>query len=269
MRTKMTVKLCFLISLAMGIFAALLRTVALLVNYSPESGHFTKGDVGILPELGWGICFAGLAAVALLCFMRRKGLAEYEEKGGLLYTTGAILFVCAVFTAVFESLSAYLKGDPAAKTVNLIIAIGAFLSCIIIFVNTFFPIKGVDPRRAGISIIPAIFIVLPGYRLYFDPSLVMNCPNKNVYIIASCLAAMMLIYECRFHTELRNTAIYVTACCGTLIFGLFCGIPNLIYAAANGGSSVVHSIATDVLSIGVAVFAAVQLVSVHRNRKKS
>ncbi len=268
MRTKKTLMLCLIISLVTGFFGAALRTLALLLHYSMESGHFTKGDVGILPELGWGVCIVGLLVAALLCFARRKALKNYEKTNGRLYTAAATLLVCAMLTVIFESFAAFLKGDPAARTVNIIIAISALLSCVVVFTNTFLPIKGIDPMRAGLSIIPAIFIVLPGYKLYFDPSLVMNCPNKNVYIIASCLAAAMIIYECRFHTELRNTAVYAMSCCGALIFGMFCGIPNLVYCAVYGGVSVVNSLATDLLITGFAVFAAVQLLSVHHSKTK-
>ncbi len=266
MRTKKTVLLCLIISLVTGFLGSVLRTVTLLAYYSAESGHFTKGDAGILPALGWGVCVAGALACALLCFVHREGLSNYEKRNGKLYTAASTVLVCAMLTVIFESFSAFAKGDPSARSVNMIIAVGALISCITVFMNTFLPIKGIDPIRAGVSVIPAIFVVLPGYRLYFDPNLVMNCPNKNVYIIASCLAAAMIIYECRFNTELRNTAVYAMACCGTLIFGMFCGIPNLIYCALHGGASVINSLASDLLITCLAVFAAAQLLSVHRSK---
>lgn len=267
MRTKITVMLCLIISIVTGLLGAALRTVCLLVYYSADSGHFTKGDAGILPELGWGVCTAGALACVLLCFTYRKRLENYERINGKLYTSASTLLVCAVLAVFFEAFAAYFNGAPDSRILNLIISISAVISCIVLFVNTFFPIRGIDPLRAGISVIPAIFVVLPAYRLYFEPSLVMNSPNKNVYIIAACLAAAMIIYECRFNTVLRNTSVYVMACCGTLIFGMFCGIPNLVYSALNGGDSVINSIATDLLISGFAVFAAMQLMSVYRHRR--
>ena len=268
MRTKKTVILCFVISLLTGFFGAALRTMALLVYYSMDSGHFTKGDAGIIPELGWGICVVGLLVCAFLCFMHRKKLKNYEKINGSLYTVASTLLVCAVLCVFFESFAGFLNGNPDARAVNIIISVGAVISCVVLFTDAFFPIKGIDPLRAAISLVPAVFVVLPAYRLYFDPELVMNCPNKNVYIIAACFAAAMVIYECRFYTELRNTPIYVTCCCGALIFGMFCGIPNVVFSAVYDGASVINSLATDLLALGFAVFAAIQLVSIHRTRKK-
>ena len=269
MRTKKTVMLCFIISLVTGFLGAALRTVCLLAFYSTESGHFTRGNAGILPDIAWGACIVGAAAALLICLVNKKPLSNYEEKGGMLYTVGATLAVCAVLAVIFESLSAFLNGDPASRTVNMIIVISAFVSCIVLFTNTFFPIKGIDPVRAGISLIPAIFVVLPAYRLYFEPTLVMNCPNKNVYILAVCLVAAMIIYEGRFHTEMRNTALYVASCCGAFTFGIFCSVPNLIYSAVHGGVSVINSLAADLLVICFAIFAAIQLLSLHRIRNRS
>ena len=269
MRTKKIAIPCLIISLITGLIGSVLRTVLLLVNYSVESGHFSKGNAGILPSACWGICIAGLLACGVICFVHRKELSTCEERGGKLYTVASTLAVCAILTVLFESLAAFLNGNPGERTVNIVISVSALVSCVVLFTNTFFPIKGVDPLRAGISIIPAIFVVLPGYRLYFDSELVMNSPNKNVYIIASCLAAAMIIYECRFHTELRNTPVYIVCCCGTLIFGMLCGLPNLVYCAFNGGASVINSIATDLFITCFAVFAAIQLVSVHRSRHRA
>ncbi len=266
MRTKKTVMLCLTISLVTGALGAVLRTLALLLHYSTESGHFTKGEVGILPGFGWGVCIAGALAAALLCLTGRKGMNDYEKKNGKLYVAAATLLVCAVLSVIFEALAAFIYGDPASQMVNLLIVIIAVISCVVLFTNAFFPIKGIDLFRAGVSVIPAIFAVLPVYRLYFDPALVMNSPNKSVYIIAACFAAAMIIYECRFHTELCDTAMFVAACCGTIIFCMFCGIPNLIYCAVNGGVSVVNSLASDLLMTCFAVFAAIQLVSVQPRR---
>ena len=99
--------LCLIISAVTGFFGAVLRTLALLFNYSTESGHFTKGNVGILPELGWGICIAGAAVCLILCFLRRKTFEHYESRKGMLYTAAATLLVCAMLAVAFESLSAF------------------------------------------------------------------------------------------------------------------------------------------------------------------
>ncbi|MBQ1213272.1 MAG: hypothetical protein IIX69_07655 [Clostridia bacterium] len=267
MRTKKMVMLCLTLSVITGIIGAILRTVTLLAFYSTDSGHFTRGDAGMLPGLAWGVCVLGLLVSALMCLASKDALAAYKEKNGKLYTIGATVAVCAILTVIFESLSAYMDGDPSTRTVNVVILITAVLSAVAVFSNAFMPVKGIDYMRASLSVIPAIFVVMPGFRLYFDSTLVLNSPNKNVYILAACLIAAMIIYECRFHTEMSNTAMYVVACCGAVSFGIFCGVPNLVYSALNGGRSVINSMASDLLITCYAVFAGTQLLSLHRNRR--
>lgn len=266
MKIKRMTLICLIISAFGGIAGAIFRTVALLNNYDSASGHFMIGDPQPVLGLSWAFPVICVLAVCALCIGCRKRLKEKRIIHGINYTVGAFAAAMTSLIVFFESVSSIAAGTAFSRGLEMGIAVFAVLSCVTVLAGALIPAKGVNLLRAGVSLTPALFIMLPGFRAYFDPELVMNCPNKNVYIIAACFTALSVIAECRFNTAQPKPLWFVICCCGAVSFGLLCAIPDLIYLAANK-TSLLRGWGADAAIFGFAVFSALRLISVRNGAK--
>ena len=262
MRTKNVIRLCLLASIGGGLLSALLRTIALLNNYNVESGHFDLGESIHLVDWSWAVALLVCAACGVACFLFRNRLGGFERVPRTSYIVGATALIFTILLTIFESLSEERIPGTVESSLNMIIAVVGGMSCATILGNAFIPSNKVNLIRASVSLVPAIFIVMPGYRSYFDAGLIMNCPNKSVYIIAACFASVMIITECRFNCPKPSTALFTASCCATVVTGMFCGIPNIVYFAVNR-VPLLTGFGPDFAILGFAVFAMAQLCSLH------
>lgn len=268
MRTKKAIGICLLISIAGGLISALLRTVALLTNYNVVSGHFDLGSAETTVNIGWTVAIITCVAVCAICFTLYKRLVRFERVAGkTAYIIGATALVFTILVTMFEALSEKTLPDSVERTLNLAIALFGGISCATVFANAFVPSNKVNLVRATVSLAPAMFVVMPGYRSYFDAELIMNCPNKTVYIIAACAAALMIISECRFFCPKPTPMTFTVSACATVVFGLFCAVPNIVYFIVNG-TTLLTGFGADFAILGFAVFAVTQLCSMHHKTEK-
>ena len=250
-----------MVALFAGVIASLLRTVALLNCYSTESGYFDKGNGGALVTAMWAVAVSGVVFCAVICYMRRARIKEFERVVGMKYMVGAVILVFALLIVFFHEMTSVF-GDMSGTAINGVCAAFALVSAVAVLTNAFIPAKGVKYTRAIFGLSTAVVCVLLAFEVYFTRDLVMNSPNKSVFILTIISAAMLVVFECRCSTEQRSPAVYTSLCLATLNLGLFSGVPGLIWWTLHR-SDLTVSVAMDMICIAFAVYAIAGLYSMH------
>lgn len=261
MRTKTKIVLYLLLSVLAGVAAAVCRSIALLTRYNVESGHFFGRAGTLLMAAFWIVSTVSVAVCFFGCGLMKQRLENHHRTAGTTYSIGAMICVFATLIAFFEVVSQRNTADRTSYALSLAVAICSVISSVALIYNACFPANGIDLFRGALTLVPALYMVLVALKIYFDPNLVMNCPNKKVYVIAAVFVALVMVYEARFNFYDRRATGHLQMCCGAITFGLGCGIPNVIYYAANN-RALAGSLGIDMIFICFAFFAGAQMLSV-------
>ena len=264
MRTKTKIVLYLILSVAAGLAAAACRSVALLTRYSVESGHFFGRAGTLLMTAFWIVSAVSVIICFFGCGLMKDRLKSHYRTAGATYSVGAMICVFATLIAFFEVLSQRNTADRTSYALSLAVALCSVVSSVALIYNACFPASGINLFRGAVTLVPAIYIILVALKIYFDPNLVMNCPNKKVYVIAAVFVALVMVYEARFNFYDERATGHLQMCCGAITFGLGCGIPNVIYYAVNN-RALAGSLGIDMVFICFAFFAGAQMLSVKRD----
>lgn len=267
MRTKTKIVLYLILSVVAGIAAAVCRSIALLTRYSAESGHFFGRAGTLLMVMFWVISALSVAVCFFGCGLLKERLENYYRTAGTTYSVGAMICVFATLIAFFEVLSQRNMADRTSYALSIAVAICSVVSSVALIYNACFPARGINLFRGAITLVPAIYIVLVALKIYFDPALVMNCPNKKVYVIASVFVALVMVYEARFNFYDKRATGHLQMCCAAITFGLGCGVPNIIYYAVNN-RALAGSLGIDMVFVCFAFFAGAQMLSIKHDHSR-
>ncbi len=247
------IKTCFYSSLAFGIIAALLRSLAFITSFDEEIGYFDgsffPGFVNCLLIVAcacaviYGFIISKKARLPVKldtkpnsvfftsCFFGFVLIADFVYK--LLVMLGEERFAdyAALFSPGFRSESAYLL--RATAVIELVGLLSSLLSAVCFFLRA---TKKSDSKLAvWLGFFPVVRALVGVASIYFDMNIQMNHPSKLMLQFALISIMLCLLFEQRFvisESHARPRLYFASACIAFILafsggasemFGYFAG----------------------------------------------
>ena len=181
--------------LTLAIFSALSVSVALVCNFDEEIGHFSRGSV-------WFYLLCALTVIsaissAVFAILSSKKISLYKEPGEDLFSLFASVLCALVSAAAFIFFLISLPGYSVSK--NLLQILSGLLLVFLaagVFISVFPKYKS-SPARAVLILLGCVAVNLDMFARYFDFTLPLNSPIRNLETIMQACALLFLLSEAR------------------------------------------------------------------------
>ncbi len=242
--------------------AIVLRSVALFTEYDAALGYFNRPA---LPIALAAILVTVIAVLAILTHELRGffvAATDYRDLPTLF--SGIYLGIALVFFSVTVTVSAI--GDlydpaalPLATVVALLTAVAALVGALLFAVRANDG-SSVGTLRAMLTLSVAVAGLLYALRLYLDPSIKINEPNKALAIAAWISVSFFFLGEARIALARAKWALHTCVTAVTVILTAALCLPNLVYHAVRGTPLLGHTM-PDFVMLGVLLYATSRLVA--------
>lgn len=233
--------------LILAIFSALSVSAALVRNFDEEIGHFSRGSVWFY--LLCAITVISVISSAVLAILSSKKISLYKEPGEDLFSLFASVLCALVSAAAFIFFLISLPGYSVSK--NLLQILSGLLLVFLaagVFISVFPKYKN-SPARAVLMLFGCVAVNLDMFARYFDFTLPLNSPIRNLETIMQACALLFLLSEARLTLgakDAHNTAkfyIFTSAAASSLSLGI--GIGEIIFkisspVAASGAMPIIR-----------------------------
>lgn len=211
-----------------GLIIALFLSAGLVTSFSEEIGHFEYGAVTFY------VTAAGIAAAAVISAIMGKlsrekfSLTAYPESSLLSAAAGYFTAVMAAVTAGAELYSIYVLFTHIPSTLEI-------LACVLTPAITVSAVLGAHEKTRG-SVLRIVFAILAVlavnlymFACYFDFTLPLNSPVRNIITIVQAGVMLFLLSEVRLalSPETRATApffVFTSAFAGSAVLGISFGL---------------------------------------------
>jgi len=247
------------VTLVLTLIATVLRSVALIKHYNPQTGYFS--EKALIAIANWIVAAAAVFAVTYIFSKdrKRKFVATYRD--ATTYIPAALVAVAVLFLGVdliSELLKPFAHSSIIITATNLI-AIALAVFCAVSFIVCCLLTERRNVTRATLQICATLFFAVYAAYIYFENPYPLNAPNKIVDISAYLAATVFILYETRISLGRDIWHMYTAFGLLTVITCAYSSIPSLITYFAEG-VAVSRSVAESVLTLTLFLFAAFRLI---------
>ena len=243
-----------------GLIAALLRCFLLFNCYNPQSGSYDAAEPGIVPYFMWLTVLLGLLLSVWTALRLSPVLANSSPfSTGISAVLPSLLMACVWIAVMFEQSSLRSSGT-VNRNPAIVTAVFSVLAALVTLTDAVLPVSGIRYGRALAALVPAAALVLLCFEVYFDETLVINCPNKPIFTLAACICALFLVLRCRFFGTIPHPTLFAVSGLGVITLGLFSGVPGLVWFLVRRDALLIHVI-FDILMIAFSLYTAVLLLT--------
>lgn len=214
--------------LIVGAVIALFLSTGLVTSFDEEIGHFKFGAVTFYVTAAGIAAAAGISAVTGRFARGKFSLAAYPESAPLSSFAGYFAAILAAVTAGAELYSIYVLHTHVPSTLEL-------LSCVLTPAITVSAILGTHEKtrtslpRIIFAILAVLAVNLSMFACYFDFTLPLNSPVRNIITIAQAGVMLFLLSEVRLalSAETRATApffVFTSAFAASAVLGISFGL---------------------------------------------
>ena len=251
------------IFIAATIATVVIRTIALFNDFDLKTGYFTDKSlisVGDYIVIGMSILFLTYILTArrdLKMIPDFTSPATYAPTGiiaAALVFVGISFFSKAAEQAdiIFNRTTQALGSEWLVLLLAVIVGILALVS-VVHFALCALIEKGTDFRRGDFGIVTVAFLALYSIYLYFDSSLPLNSPAKNLDQMVYLFAAVFFLYETRLSIGREKWRGYLAFGFIAALLSAYSSIPALIYYFIEG-AEVSIGIYEMILSAAIFIF---------------
>ncbi|MGN1346550.1 MAG: hypothetical protein ACI4V1_07170 [Eubacteriales bacterium] len=227
---------------ALGILIALALSFGLIFDFDEIIGHFDFGSVKF-----YVLC-AGIAAAAILSAV--LGIASRHTFSLNAYPDSPLLSLCAsyftaimalmtTFTSLYDLLVLHLRnaGESKIELVGLLLLPALSLSMIL---GAHAKTRSSIPRIV-LALLAALSVNLNMFACYFDFTLPLNSPVRNVITIVQAGVLLLLLSETRLALSCQSRAsapffIFTSAFAASAVLGISFGLCCYAFTSADAGS---------------------------------
>ncbi len=230
-------------ALALTAAACVLRTIALLTDYSYITGFFREKTLITISTIILCVTIAGAFTYIFVGKSERDLLPDFH--GPATYIPSGLLALTLLFSAgefAIEALSSD-KASAASRLLPFMAVISAILSVAYLFLNAFLN-RRYSETRGAFGIAPIIFLLISAAQLYFDKTMPKNDPNKTVDLLAYIFAMIFFTAETRLSLGREKWRLYISLGIMGLATTAYSSVPTLLVyfiEAVSGGSAVMIS----------------------------
>lgn len=208
---------------ALAILAGIFWTLTCLLDFDWNIGHVNTGSVWFLLTL-LALAAGGVFAVLLAVPARRT--RQYRLSAVTLSETFCSLFAAALLgISGLRSLYEQFTTPPAAVSVMNTAALGKLAAVGMLFCAACFLCMGLGKKGhllSAMSMAACVGVMLILFRDYFDFTLPLNSPLRNITTLAWASILLFFVAEARSHVDLWYTDVAFTVCTNFAVI-LFCG----------------------------------------------
>lgn len=228
------------------IAAVTLRTVALFLNFNPQTSYFsgkaliTTADIIVIVGTVFMFSYVFFHSGSMKLIPSFTTSATYVPVGILSISSVFIIEHLISMSTELKEYISYLKmlSTPSAKATLssqyilffLIIAAIIFAALSIAhFVLTAIDERQTNTKRAGFGICTVVFLAVYSTYLYFDTTLPLNAPNKIVDQMAYLFSALFFLYETRLSLGREKWKSYIAFGFIASLITAYSSIPSALY----------------------------------------
>ncbi len=227
-RFTLTLKSWGLRLVIVGVVVALALSCGLVLSFDEDIGHFSK-NAGALYVLVVGL----LAATGISAFLGRSAVGKFSfrhfpEPSLLTICTSYFVAILAVVTAAADLYDMYLLHPGSGSLLSLVAAILLPALTVSLLLGT-----NRKTRRSTLRVLFALFAVLSVtvhmFANYFDFTLPLNSPVRNVVTIAEAGVMLFLLSEVRLALDPAKRAttpffVFSSAFAASAVLGISFGL---------------------------------------------
>ncbi|MFA5562228.1 MAG: hypothetical protein WDA00_06290 [Eubacteriales bacterium] len=231
------------VTVAAALLAAVLRTVAMLTAYEPESGYFALDCLPL--KLADGLSVLFVAGCLLLLPWLAGRLSLSAERGKLLPLTAAGLTLCCLFFGAkllsgpsaaptpFSDVTGLLSGAwVTGKVAAVFCLLGAvYFACLLL------SRRAVCPVRALGGLAMVLFGLFYTLYLYYVPYLPLGSSLKSLHMAVFISVFLFFLYESRLALGRNGWAMHHVFGIVAAFLCLSTALPELVFLLVRGQSA--------------------------------
>ncbi len=230
-KTKILSTIAVAVALFFSVLGILFRSLALFLSYNPETGYFASG--ASFPLTFWILALSVIPLLVLVSlFFRRYLMAPLWVPSLSILASSALLVLSLLVFVVSSFFEIPRMTDAYLPTLSVFASLFAVVS-IFYFGHAIF---GLSPKREGIlPYLPvgvSLYALLSAIVFYFDKTVAINSPPKNMHMVAFIALSLYALCETRYLLERLKTPLAYVAVSLALFFTGAASIPNLLYSIA-------------------------------------
>ncbi len=248
------------IALILTAAASVFRTVALRSDFNSETGFFEKE--GFITA-ATALIFSGVLVSLVYIFAGKpKQDIVPDFHGAVTYIPSGLLAVALAFFTTNTAFNSGVSADDKA-TAKLLVALTALSALATIVYLVLNPLLGrrYSACRGAAAFAPIIFLLAASARLYFDTSMPINAPNKNVEQLAVVFAMLFFTGEARLSLGREKWSSYVSLGIAASALCAYSSIPAVLVYFMSGVGGAEPLVISSHITASVMVFALFVFIS--------
>ncbi len=250
--------ICLSALFVLTLAASILRTAALLSDFSFRIGYFRdKSLITIASSL---ITLAVAASVLYGFFGRTKKNLVPDFHTPTTYIPASLLVLALVFSLCDCIRGTFFGSAVSQKFLALIIIFSISASVIYLFLNVFLG-RRYSTLRSVFALAPIILFMALAAQLYFDTDTAINAPSKNTDQLAYIAAMLFFTSEARLSSGREKWQAYTALGFAASALSAYASVPAVLFYFIEG-TEISSSISSSLLIFALFIFITARTATV-------